>query len=133
MLADERSTVDAHDFSTREGFADELACLDVIFGLSIHRHQHLVVHHQEVGIGGRQTRNLVKDGIGQRQFDEVVMIALGIGEQFEVLFHLHQRFEVLVLRIIATRVKDDAAGCKTSQRVDVSVGIVASEFAMIEP
>ena len=128
VLLNERAAVDGDHLAARECLADELACLQVVFGLAIDGYQHLVVGDQEVGISSRQPEVVVFiNRFRQRQFDEVVMVAVNVGELLELLFHLHQWLEMFVVGVITSCIKNDAARSEACQRVDVAVGVVAHE------
>ena len=72
MLLDDTSTVDANDFSAREGFPNQAQGFCIQIRLVVGRTKHRPVDHEEVGVGGRQPFSVKKDRPWHGQFHEVV-------------------------------------------------------------
>lgn len=76
---------------------------------------------------------LVVDGVGHGEGDEVVWETVAGAVRHEVLFHLREGGVVLVGGIVALDIEDCVVGGETGERVNVGIGIVAGEVAVVDP
>ena len=87
MLADDRTTVDAHNIAVRERLANGMKCFCVEVGLGVGRHQNGTVDNQIVSVGCWQTIVAIIDRTGQRQLQETVRASVHGAKSLQLLFH----------------------------------------------
>ena len=129
VLLDDGAAIDAHDFAVRIGLTDNTHGLGIKVGLSVGGHEDGTIDDQIVGVGGGQTVALVVYGTGQGEPEQAIGLVVKRAQRFELLFHECQ----IGMVGIATGIDDGVVGTDAYQRVDMSVGIVANQRAVVEP
>ena len=143
VLLDNGTTVDADNLTVGIGLTDDAEGLGIEVGLSIGGHQDSAIDDQIVGIGGGKAVT-VSDGIadyttfgngriidrtGERELQKAVGTALEGAQCTELFFH---QCQVGVVDI-ATGIDDSVVRTDTHEGIDMAVGIIANEGAMIKP
>ena len=143
MLLDDGAAIDADDFAVGIGLTDNTHGFGIKVGLGIGGHQDGAIDDQVVGIGGGETVT-VSDGIadhttfghgriidrtGERELQKAVGTAFEGAECTKFFFHQGQ----VGMVGIATGIDNGVVGTDAYQRVDMSVGIVANQRAVVEP
>lgn len=143
VLLDDGTTVDADDFAVGIGLANDTEGLGVEVGLGIGGHQDGAIDDQVVGIGGGETVT-VSDGIadhttfghgriidrtGERELQKAVGTALEGAECTKFFFHQGQ----VGMVGIATGIDDSVVRTDAYQGIDMAIGIIANETAVVEP
>ena len=134
VLSYEWLAVDADDVVVWESLAKLLLCLLVCIDVAISRHQNSSVCDEEVSVGGWQPSAVfVEDSLCHRQWDELIGIAFHCAERLQLRFHLLQLSEVLVTLVETLHISNRVIRTEAGQRVDMTVCIVASKVAVVEP
>ena len=143
MLANEDAAIDADDLAVGEGIVQHLGSTLVIVRLIVGRIEYCTIDDEEVGVGGRQTlvafagycigKVRFEDGSGKRKSQEAEGFAIDGAKPFELLFHLLQGLVMDIVRIFALHIDDGVVGAESGQGVDVGVGVVTQEEAIVEP
>ena len=101
-------------------------------GTAVSRHQNRAIDDQMVGIGSRQAASLVDDRLRPGQGVQGVRHAGGRAQGFQFFAHA-RKFVVVAVRGVRTGLEHDGViRCEARQRIDVGIGIVAFEVAVIE-
>ena len=143
MLANEDAAIDANDFAFGEGVAQHLGSTLVVVRLVVGRIEHGSINDEEVGIGSRQTlvsfadhsigEVRFKDGSGERESQQSEWFAFDGAKSFELLFHLLQGFVMDIVGVVALHIDDGVIGTESGQGIDVGVGVVTQQEAIVEP
>ena len=143
VLLDDGATVDSDDFAIGIGLADDAHGLGVEVGLSVGGHQDGTIDDQVVGVGGGETVT-VSDGIadhttfghgriidrtGERELQKAVGTAFEGAECTKFFFHQGQ----IGMVGIATGIDDGVVRTDAYQGIDMAIGIIANEAAVVEP
>ena len=136
VLADEHTAIDGHNVVLREGFLQLATSEIVILWLTIGGKKYGLVDDEEIGICGRQTVTIVgvEDRRWQRERKKSPLLTSPKGEKaFQLRFHGGEGFVVLIGWVCATDVGNGVVGAKAGEGIDVTVGVVAGEVAVVEP
>jgi len=136
MLSYEAAAVDGYYFIFRHGRFENHCGQFVFFRLAICRHQHGSVYNQIVGICSRQASAVFRviDRVGQRQFYEMKGSAYGVSHFAQFVAHSFEFGKMLIVVIVAAGIYNNVAGGSyTGKGVDMAVGIVAGELAVLQP
>ena len=143
VLLDDGTTVDADDLAVGIGLANDTEGLGVEVGLGIGGHQDGAIDDQVVGVGGGETVT-VSDGIadqttfghgriidrtGEGELQKAVGTAFEGTECTELFFHQGQ----VGMVGIATGKDDGVVRADAYQGIDMAIGIIANEAAVVEP
>ena len=143
VLLDDGTTVDADDFAVGIGLANDTEGLGVEVGLGIGGHQDGAIDDQVVGVGGGKAVT-VSDGIadyttfghgriidrtGERELQKAVGTAFEGAECTKFFFHQGQ----VGMVGIATGIDDGVVRADAYQGIDMAIGIIANEAAVVEP
>jgi hypothetical protein len=143
VLLDDGTTVDADDLAIGIGLADDTHGLGIKVGLSVGGHEDGTIDDQIVGVGGGQTVT-VSDGIadhttfghgriidrtGERELQKAVGTAFEGAEGTKFFFHQGQ----VGMVGIATGIDDGVVRADAYQGIDMAIGIIANETAVVEP
>ena len=113
VLANEGIAGHAHRFAGGIGLNDSLASQFVGFGTVVSGIKHRLIHHEIIGIGGRQAVALfIIDSRGHRHGYQPVRLAFGRSESLDLLFHALQSGIMLVVLVGAFHIKDRVVGAK---------------------
>ena len=129
MLFDDGATVYTNDFSIGIGLTNDAESFGIKVGLCIGGHQYGTIDDQIVGIGGRQPLTILIDGMGKWQSQQSIGLTIDSPEFLQFLFHQRQ----IRMVGITTCIKNGVIRTDAYQRVDVAVGIVAKQTAVIQP
>ena len=131
MLLDERTAVDADDFSIgkqplhhREGDGIEVR---IVGG-----HEYCPVDDEEIGIGGGQPVRSVVQSFRHGQRHEPVRLSVRAAQSLQLLLHGREVGVVLVRGIFRADIDDGTGIDEPRQRVDVPVGVVAGQGSVAE-
>ena len=131
MLFDQYPAVDGLN-GARTGYGLQgIQCL-LVGVAAINRHQNFLVGDQEVGIGGRQAlafAAILGRRQGQRDQGQIMLIR----QALQFLFHGGETGVVAVAGILALHIGQGFLVHKAGQGVHVGVGVVAFQFAMVQP
>lgn len=145
MLADDGSGIDGDDVAVGEGFADDAKGFRVVFGLTVNGREDGTIENQEVGVGRRQAlsflfplssflgNRFLENRFRHRQSKQSIGFSVGSSEAFELLFQRLKIGKLLIVFVVATHVEQCVVGRTANDGVDVAVGIVANEVAVVEP
>lgn len=111
MLADEDAAVDGYDIVVRHGSLERHAGHDVFHRLAVDGEYYCSVDNQKIGVGGREPMAVIRvvDGVGKRQFYEMIRLAVGSAESLKVSAHKGELVVVAVGGIGAAGVENNIA------------------------
>ncbi len=133
MLLNQAAAVNGNHCPFSEGALYDFQCPG-IGRIGIDRHQNRLVYDQKVGVSCRQTCPIfIVAGLRPGQFKQLVRLSMPIAERLELSMHLCQRVKVVIQSIVAALKDDGVVRCQPGQGVDVAVGIIPQQAAMIEP
>ena len=134
MLVYQCATVYADYFMLREGDFDRVACQEIILWLAVSRHINGARSHEVIGVSGREPTTLfIEDRIRKGEFDEVEGFTFGVAKHSQFCPHLEQLLEVRVIDIAAAGEENHIVGSQTAECVDMGIGVITLQPAMIEP
>ena len=133
MLYDDAAAVDAHDLVVGEGIGNGLRRLFVEVGLGIGGIEHRAVDDEEVGVGGWQTLVAVVYRAGHGQPQQAVAASGLCAQRAQLLFHLVQFAVLRVVLVVASHIEQRVGRSHTHEGVDMSIGVVAYEVAIVDP
>lgn len=109
---------------------------DYLFGeqvflrLPIDGEENGFVRCEKVCIGGREAFAIVIYGVGEREFDEVIWLAVGGAEGAELFLHEIEFGEMLIGWVVAAGEHNGVVRSEAGERVDVRIGVVACEVSV---
>ena len=132
VLLDERAAIDAYNFVLGECFFERFCGFAVIVRLCVCGVEHAVVHDEEVRVCCRQTLAvLVVYGIGRGQGNHPVWVAVSSAQRCNLLFH-SAKVGILCIVLVGTlHIYNGVGGCKACNGIDVTIGVVADEIAVV--
>ena len=134
VLADDGAGVDGQDVVVGEGGGEDAGCLVVFRRLVVGGQDDASVDDEEVGVGGWQAVAVgLVDGVGQGEPVQSVGLAVGSLEGLHLLLEGLEVGIVLIGGIVAIGVEQGVVGRHTDDGVDVAVGVVAAEVAVVDP
>ena len=142
VLTDEDAAIDGDDVMAGEGALELTASEFVVGGLAVGGQEDCRVENEEVGVGGWEPMAIVRviDGRRHRQREQTVVLCLAFAsgsaehaEGAELGFHSLECFVVFVGGVGALDVEDRVGGGQAGKGIDVAVGVVACEVAVIQP
>lgn len=143
MLTDKDAAVDADDVVMGKGLLELAPRLFVVVGLCVGGVEDGSVDDEEIGVGGRESVALVcrrhwskvlfVDGCGHWERDEPIGLSRESAQLAQFLFHELQFGKMFVGRVGTGNVGNGVVGAEAGKGVDVSVGVVACEIAMMQP
>ena len=133
MLAHYCAGVDSDDVKTGEGQANGFHCLSVEVWLTISGHDDSTIDDDKVGVSGGQTQIVLINGVGHGKSQKTIGASVGGAEIAQLLFQRLKITLLLVALIVASHINQCVAWGETHDGVDVAVGVVAHQRAVIEP
>ena len=122
---EQEATIDADDLTTGEAVAHD-AHGNLVGILSVQRHEDAAVHDEEVRVARRQVASGEADRLGEREFDDVELLAARA--------HFTQALEVLLHRRVVGRGfvgfadgEDGPRRDEAGKVIDVAIGVVVGQ------
>jgi len=132
VLPDQRAARDLHDFAARKGFF-KCRCCNGIRRIAISRHQQRAVDDKEIRVRRGEAPAFIDDRFGPWQREQAIRFSFERAQRGHFLRHSSQVIEVRIVRIVTGLIDDRIRRRESREGVDVCVGVIAFERAMIEP
>ena len=133
VLSDDGAGIEGDNGAVGEGSGDDAQGLGIFLGLGISGNKHCTVENQEVGISRRQALAFIQNCRSHRQFQQAIGPSVGGAKRAELLLKCLKISEVRIAGVVAAHVEERVVGCAAHDGVDVAVGVVADEVAVVEP
>ena len=143
MLFDDTTAIDGDDLTVGESLTNETHGQVVEVGLAIDWTEYSPVDDQKIGVGGWQALLLrgprhnaqsgLVNGSGQGELHQMIRLSFEGAERTELLLHQLEFCVLLISGIVTAHIEQGVVRTDAHQRVDMSIGIIASQRPMIDP
>jgi hypothetical protein len=132
VLPDQRTRIDGDDLTARMRVADDLGSARVV-RIAIRGHDHAASDDEVIRVRRREPASVIDDRARPRQRMQRVRTAVGSAQRGELLAHASELIVMRIGHVVAGLEHDRIVWRETRERVDVRVGVVAFEIAVVEP
>lgn len=133
MLGNQGTAIDTDDFASNKDIGqnfERCRVLTIIIG----GNENGPIDDEKVGIGGGQPVTIFgKAGLGPGQGDQPVGGTLGCAQSAKFDLHGGEGLKMFVLGIIAAYINDSVTRAEAGKGIDVRVGIISGQEAVIQP
>lgn len=133
MLPHDDRRIERDDLSVGEGGLYDAKGFPIFYRLVVDRKEDGAIDDEKVGISGGEPLTLIHHGIGHGEFQESVGLAFRGTKRLQLFFQGTEVGVLGIVLVLAPYIGEGVVGTEPHYGVDMSVGVVTDEVAVVQP